>query len=99
MFVSRISGDHDIAEAILFGSRARLTYSPDSDADFANLLRGERQPFLPTKLAMADSAFDVFLETGVNISPLPIWLDNGSILRPIRIPLSWRTLRTKGVRL
>lgn len=39
------------------------------------LLRGEHQRFLTTKLAMSDVAFDVLLETGINISPLPVWLD------------------------
>jgi len=29
---------------------------------------------MPTKLAMAE-VFDVLLETGINISPLPVWLD------------------------
>ena len=30
---------------------------------------------LPISLVMADLAFDVLLETGINISPLPIWLN------------------------
>jgi antitoxin ChpS len=37
------------------------------------LLRGEPANFLDTKLAMADAAYDVLLETGVRIQPLPIW--------------------------
>ena len=75
MFVNRIAGQFDIAGAILFGSRARQTHQPDSDADVAILLRGAHQRFLPTKLAMSDVAFDVLLDTGINISPLPVWLD------------------------
>lgn len=74
-FIDRISGEYDLAGVILFGSRARGSYRADSDADVAVLLRGEPQRFLPTKLAMADAAFDVLLETGINISPLPVWLD------------------------
>ncbi len=53
----------------------RGTHRPDSDADVAPLLRGDHQRFLTTKLAMADLAFDVLLETGIAISPLPFWLD------------------------
>ena len=75
LFMERITMQYDTAGAILFGSRARQTHRSDSDADVAVLLRGAHQRFLPTKLAMADLAFDVLLETGINISPLPVWLD------------------------
>lgn len=75
LFMQRITMQYDTAGAILFGSRARQTHRADSDADVAVLLRGAHQRFLPTKLAMADVAFDVLLETGINISPLPVWLD------------------------
>lgn len=74
-FIDRIGRQHDLAGAILYGSRARGTHRPDSDADVAVLLRGKHQRVLPTTLAMADVAYDVLLETGVNISPLPVWLD------------------------
>ena len=30
---------------------------------------------VPTKMAMANLAFDVLMETGLNISPLPVWMD------------------------
>lgn len=74
-FLSLIANRYDIAGSIIFGSRARGTHRPDSDADVAVLLRGEHQRFLIAKLDMADVAFDVLLETGILISPLPIWLD------------------------
>lgn len=74
-FLSRIASQYDMAGAILYGSRARGTYRPDSDADVAVLLNGEHGRFLSTKLDMADTAFDVMLDTGILISPLPIWLD------------------------
>jgi len=75
MFVDRIAARYDMAGAILFGSRARRTHRPDSDADVAVLLRGEHARFLPIKLAMADVAFDVMLETGIRVQPLPVWID------------------------
>ena len=62
-----------MAGAILYGSRARGVYRPDSDADVAVLLHGGHQRALPTTLAMADIAYDVLLESGINISPLPVW--------------------------
>lgn len=74
-FLSLLTDRYEAAGAIVFGSRARGTHRPDSDADVAVLLKGAHQRFLPTKLAMADVAFDVMLETGIGISPLPVWLD------------------------
>ena len=74
-FIERLTHQYDIASVILFGSRARQTHRPESDADVAIILQGTHQRFLTTKLAMSDIAFDNLLDTGINISPLPIWLD------------------------
>lgn len=74
-FLSLIIDNYEIAGAIVYGSRARGTHRPDSDADVAVLLRGTQQRLLTTKLAMADVAFDVLLETDIIVSPLPVWLD------------------------
>ena len=74
-FITLMTGQFDMAGAIVYGSRARGTHRPDSDADVAVLLNGEHQRLLPTALAMSDLAFDVLLETGINITPLPVWLD------------------------
>jgi predicted nucleotidyltransferase len=73
--MQRLAGRFPLKGALLFGSRARGTHGPDSDADLAVLLSGPRQPLVPTKLAMADVAFDVLLDTGVRIQPLPVWED------------------------
>lgn len=75
LFLTRVARRFDVAQGILFGSRARHTARPDSDADVAVVLRGPPERFLPTKLAMADVAFDVLLETGVRVQPLPVWED------------------------
>ena len=42
MFVERVSTQYPINGAILIGSRARGGFRPDSDADIAVLLRGQR---------------------------------------------------------
>lgn len=73
LFLARVARHFDVARVILFGSRARHTAGPDSDADVAVLLRGPPLRFLPTKLSMADVAFDVLLETGIRVQPLPVW--------------------------
>ncbi|MBK5942169.1 nucleotidyltransferase domain-containing protein [Halochromatium roseum] len=74
-FLRLASVRYEIAGAILFGSRARGDQREDSDADLMILLRGAHQGLLSTKLDMADLAFDVLLDTEINISPLPVWLD------------------------
>ena len=86
-----------MAGAIVFGSRARGTHRPDSDADVAVLLRGEHQRFLPTKLAMADLAFDVLLETGIAISPLPVWIDEWEHPETYSNPALLQTIAREGV--
>jgi predicted nucleotidyltransferase len=74
-FIARIAGHYALAGAFLFGSRARKSHRPDSDADIAVLLEGAPGKFLTTKLEMADLAYEVLLETGIRIQPLPIWKD------------------------
>ncbi|MCG5516539.1 nucleotidyltransferase domain-containing protein [Ectothiorhodospira sp. 9100] len=98
-FLALISSRYDVARAIVYGSRARGTHRPDSDADVAVLLRGEHQRFLPTKLDMADIAFDVLLETGILISPLPIWLDEWEHPENYSNPILLRNIDREGVRL
>jgi predicted nucleotidyltransferase len=72
-FAQKVETRYDMVEAILFGSRARNTHHPDSDADVAVLLHGQPGKFVTTKLEMADIAYDVLLDTGIRIQPLPIW--------------------------
>ncbi len=98
-FLTLIAGRYDMAGAIVFGSRARGTHRPDSDADVAVLLSGEHQRFLTTKLAMSDVAFDVLLETGINISPLPIWLDEWEHPENYSNPALLQNIASEGFRL
>ena len=98
-FLTLIASRYEMAGAIVYGSRARGTHRPDSDADVAVLLVGEHQRFLSTKLAMADVAFDVLLETGVNISPLPIWLDEWEHPENYSNPSLLHNIAQEGVRL
>lgn len=72
-FIEKVTNRYDVAGAILFGSRARKSHRADSDADVAVLLHGRPGKFVATKLAMADLAYEVLLETGIRIQPLSIW--------------------------
>src|SRR5260364_11122 len=83
-FLALIADRFDIAGAIVYGSRARGTHRPESDADGAVLLKGERQRSLKTALAMSDVAFDAPLETGINISPSQKHRNVGIALRAMR---------------
>ena len=98
-FLRLLAGRYDMAGAMLYGSRARGTHRPDSDADVAVLLRGEHQRLLPTTLAMADTAYDVLLETGVNITPLPIWMDEWEHPEMHTNPTLLRNIAREGIRL
>ncbi|MFT4181190.1 MAG: nucleotidyltransferase domain-containing protein [Rhizobium sp.] len=98
-FLDMIGKRYDVADAIIYGSRARRTHRSDSDADLVVLLNGKHERFLSTKLAMADVAFDVLLETGINISPLPIWLDEWEHPERYSNPALLHTIAREGVRL
>ena len=97
LFMKRIAVDYETAGAILFGSRARRTHRADSDADVAVLLSGAHARFLPTKLAMSDVAFGVLLETGINISPFPVWLDEWAHPECYSNPELLRSIAREGV--
>ena len=98
-FLSLISSHYDMAGAIVYGSRARGTHRSDSDADVAVLLNGEHQRVLTIALAMADVAYDVLLETGINISPLPVWLDEWEHPERYSNPALLHNIVREGVRL
>jgi predicted nucleotidyltransferase len=98
-FLGKLSGTYDVAQAIMFGSRARGNHRPDSDLDLAIVLNGQRGDFIDTKLDMAGIAFDVMLETGVLVQPFPMW--DGDLAHPERFrnPTLIRKIAEEGIRL
>ena len=72
-FAARVALNYPTQQAILFGSRARGTAHDESDADVAVILEGKPGHFIKTKMAMNDIAYDVLLDTGIRIQPLPVW--------------------------
>ncbi len=70
-FLARLPAGLLVERAFLYGSRARGDYRPDSDADLALILaqRGNDWQLL---WDLSGLAYDVFLETGVLIQPVPI---------------------------
>ncbi len=97
-FMKRIATRYDMAGAILYGSRARQTHSDESDADVAILLNGAHERALKTTLDMAEIAYDVLLETGVNISPLPVWIDQWEHPETFSNPDLLQNIAREGVR-
>ena len=97
-FRQRIAAEFPAKEVIVFGSRARGDHRPDSDADVAVLLEGEHQRFVHTKLKMSDAAFDVLLDTGINISPLPVWMDEWEHPESYVNPALLANIAREGVR-
>jgi predicted nucleotidyltransferase len=98
-FISKVAGQYDYAGAILFGSRARHTNRTDSDADIAVLLHGSTGRFVDVKLAMDDLAYDVLLDTGIRIQPLPIWEDEWEHPEAYSNPLLLKNIEREGIRL
>ena len=82
--LGKLSGTNDVARAIVFDSRARGDHRPDSDLDLAIVLNGQRGDFIDTKLDMAGVAFDVLIETGMLVQPLPLW--DGDLTHPEQFP-------------
>ena len=72
-FSERIAHAYPTQKAILFGSRARGTEHDESDVDVAIILNGVVGPFIKTKMAMNDIAYDILLDIGIRIQPLPVW--------------------------
>lgn len=99
LFLARVRTRFPGADAILFGSRARGDHRSDSDADVAVLLGDTPGKFLPTKLVLADLAFDVLLETGVRVEPLPIWPDEWAHPEAYSNPRLLENIAREGVRL
>jgi len=98
-FASMIAKRYDIAQVIIYGSRARGDCHEDSDVDVAVILRGEPQRFLDVKLDMVDDACNVLLETGLLISPFPIWLKEWNHPEKYSNPLLLENINKEGVRL
>jgi predicted nucleotidyltransferase len=98
-FLRRLPGGYDVAQAILFGSRARGDDRADSDLDLAVVLKGRRGDFIDTKLDMAGVAFDVLMETGVLVQPLPLWDDDLAHPERFANPALIRAIAAEGIRL
>ena len=72
-FLALVGERYPVREAYLFGSRARGTHRPDSDADVAVVLRGEKGDRGAAVLDMAGVAFDVMMDLDILVEATPLW--------------------------
>jgi predicted nucleotidyltransferase len=72
-FLARVPADVRLDHAILYGSRARGEDRPDSDADVA-LIIAEGAADWQLVGTLAELAYEVFLESGILIQPVPVSL-------------------------
>ena len=98
-FLRHIEGRYAPRELLVYGSRARGTHKPDSDADIAVILKGRRGDRAQIGFELAGIAVDVLDETGILISPLPLW--RSELRRPALFsnPSLIEAIRREGLRL
>ena len=97
--MQRIEGKYPAIAGLVYGSRARGDHKPDSDADLAVILKGERGDRYKVSGDMAGIAFDVMMETGVLVSALPLW--EAEFQQPERFsnPALIANIKREGMRL
>ena len=99
VFMQRIEGKYPLIEGLVYGSRARGDHTPDSDADLAVILKGERGDRYKVSGDMAGIAFDVLMETGILVQALPLW--EAELKQPERFsnPALIANIKREGLRL
>jgi predicted nucleotidyltransferase len=99
LLLARMAGQYPIAEAWLYGSRARGDGQPDSDADVAIILNGPKGRSIQVATEMAGPEFDVLQETGVLVSAFPIWIEDWRNPSGHSNPWLIANIKREGIRL
>jgi predicted nucleotidyltransferase len=99
LFLDALREKYAVEEVRLYGSRARGDFNAESDADLAVVLRGSHGNIWDTAWAMSDITFDVLVETGVYVSPLPLWGDDLDHPDRAKNPALIRNIQQEGIRL
>lgn len=96
-FINYVKQRYALDGVVLFGSYARHDARHDSDADVMLLLKGDHGDFIHTKLDLADMAFDVMLDTGIRIDPLPVWEDQWQNPESFSNPALLANIQREGI--
>jgi uncharacterized protein len=99
LFLGALRERYAVDEVRLYGSHARGDFQPDSDVDLAIVLRGPRGDVWNVAWAMSDITFDVLLETGISVSPLPLWGDDLDHPERATNPALIQNIQRDGIRL
>ena len=86
-----------LKSVLLFGSRARGDFRPDSDADVAVFLDYVTDP-IREQMEMGDDAYDVWMESNIRIEP---WVfEEASLADPdkYRAANLVKTIKREGIR-
>ena len=94
VFLERIAVQFPVDHAILYGSRARHTHRPDSDADLAVIMKDQTGDRSATAIA-----FDVLLDTGVLVQALPLSREELAHPEQFSNPALIHNIRREGIRL
>lgn len=97
LFVDRIRPDYPVVRALLFGSRARGDARPDSDLDVALVLSGPKGRAVEVGPEMTGIGYDVVIESGIFISPFPIWEEDWRDPERHSNPWLIRAIQDEGV--
>jgi predicted nucleotidyltransferase len=98
LFLGRAGEIFPISGAILFGSRARGENAADSDADLPVLLSGPIGDHSMVTYRLGGLVFDVMMETGVEIQPVPSWDEEWAHPESYFNPSLLRSIVREGVR-
>src|SRR3546814_698539 len=98
-FLAVVKRQYDVADAFVFGSRARGDATPESDTDVAVLLRGPPGRRMNEAMIMADIAYELMLETGIRIEALPLWESEWEHPETFNNPALIENIRREGFRL
>jgi len=99
LFMEKIAALFAIKRVLMFGSRARGDYYAESDIDLAILMTEPSGDFFTLKLEMDDIAYDILVETGMRIQPLPIWQDEWQHPEQYSNPYLLKNIQKEGVAL